>query len=289
MLAQPRQSFSLLPPCSYDEHVTISKNSFFCNGKGIVSKETVFVTAFTGTTVSGTSEPDAIIEVFDADNCSGTQGGCEGKVYLGNTVADANGKWAYTATLPENVVVTGTNKEGATSEFTRATINSYWVEVTPSFCGKPGSITGMGVTGAAVIQWEDATGKVVGNEANLSAAPPGTYTLWTNTSNNPHGKCAVSSYTYTIYDVKPGLTTEQIHQVNPCYDNNGAIYNVTDQAGYYTRQYKWLNEKDEVVGTNANLTKVPAGTYRLYAYITDDCFAVSPLLSLPITPDLPLI
>lgn len=261
--------------CSYDDHVTISKNSFFCNGKGIQSKETVFVESFTGTTVSGTSEADAVIEVFDADNCSGTQGGCEGKVYLGSTVADASGKWSYSEALPENVVVTGTNKEGSTSEFTRATINMERMEVTPSFCGKPGSIKGITVTGAVVIQWEDASGNVVGHDAELSAIPPGKYTLWANTNNNPHGKCAVSSYTVTIWDVKPGLTTEQMTLVKPCNDDNGAISNITDHANAYTKQYKWLNEKDEVVGTEPGLTKVPAGTYRLYAYITDDCFAVS--------------
>lgn len=259
--------------CSYDEHVTITKNSIFCNGKGIVSRETVFVTAFTPTTVSGTSEPEAIIEVFDADNCSGAEDGCEGKVYLGTTIADANGKWSYTGALPENVVVTGTNKEGATSEFTRATINQDRADVTNSFCGKPGSIKGIKVTGAVVLQWEDASGKVVGHDEVLTA-PPGKYTLWANTNNNPHGKCAVSCY-YTILGVQPGLTTEQVKLVHPCHDKNGAIYNITDKTSYYTSKYKWLNEKDEVVGTSANLTNVPAGTYRLYAYITDDCFAVS--------------
>ncbi|HWV69191.1 gliding motility-associated C-terminal domain-containing protein [Chitinophaga sp.] len=261
--------------CSYDDHVTISKNSFFCNGKGIQSKETVFVESFTGTTVSGTSEADAVIEVFDADNCSGTQGGCEGKVYLGRTVADAGGKWSYSGALPENVVVTGTNKEGSTSEFTRATINTERIEVTPSFCGKPGSIKGIAVTGAVVIQWEDASGNIVGRDAELPAILPGTYTLWANTNNNPHGKCAVSSYIVTILDVKPSLTNEQMTLVKPCNDNNGAISNITDHANAYTKQYKWLNEKDEIVGTGPDLTKVPAGTYRLYAYITDDCFAIS--------------
>ncbi|WP_217604409.1 gliding motility-associated C-terminal domain-containing protein [Chitinophaga sp. GbtcB8] len=261
--------------CNYDDHVTITKNSIFCNGKGIKSKETVFVTAFNGSTVSGTSEPDAVIEVFDADNCSGTQEGCEGKVYLGRTVANANGEWSYTGTLPGNVVVTGTNKEGSTSEFTRATISSDWLEVTPACCGKPGSIKGITITGAVVVQWEDESGNVVSHDVNPAALPPGKYTLYANSSNNPHGVCAVTHYALTIMDIRPLITTEQIVIIRPCHDNNGSISNVTDHVNVYTKSYKWLNENDEVVGTAANLTNVPAGTYRLFAYCTDDCFAVS--------------
>ncbi|WP_440133262.1 gliding motility-associated C-terminal domain-containing protein [Chitinophaga sancti] len=261
--------------CPYDDHITIKKNSIFCNdGRGISSKETVFITSYTGTIVSGTSEPDAVIEVFEANKCSaGSE--CQGKVYLGSTVADANGKWSYMGTFPGEVVATATNKQGSTSEFTRATIDIGLMNITHVLCGKPGSIKGIKVTGAASVRWEDEAGNIVGNTAELTGVLPGKYVLRASISNDLLSECSAASVPITILDVVPKITTEQVKIVKPCNDSNGSISNMTDHVNAFTTVYKWLNEKDEVVGNYASLTNVPAGTYRLFAYCTDDCFAVS--------------
>ena len=81
------------------------QNSMYCNDIGIVLQDTtsnqnqpapVIDSVSTGV-VMGTANPSEIIEVFinDTTNCSGV--GCQGTIFLGETIAAADGSWNLSA------------------------------------------------------------------------------------------------------------------------------------------------------------------------------------------------
>jgi len=103
----------------------ITQNSFYCNAlsagqpKGIDTQTgnegmqaPLFIT-HNGTTIDGTSAPNAIIELFTSDTCNH----CEGTTYLGVTTADGSGNWSFTGTYTGNHTATATNSNNSTSEF----------------------------------------------------------------------------------------------------------------------------------------------------------------------------
>lgn len=269
---------------SYDDAVTVSRNSIFCNGSGISSRETVFIETTNGNIIAGRSEPGAVIEIFGADACGRNQQ-CQGKVYIASTTADANGRWSYTGTVPTQVVATGTNSRGATSEFTRATINFDNIQVTHSHCGAPGSITGVVVTGADAVRWEDMDGNVLSNTTDLHNLAPGRYRMRATLNGDFYSDCnAAVSNAVEILDATPVITSSYIYyKTDPCGSNPGSI-----NASYITHatRYVWRNQRDEVVSDNIypELWNVPAGTYRMYAYATPTCFDVSDPVTLVARP-----
>jgi hypothetical protein len=74
----------------YTQPVTISQNSFFCNGTGIVLDPQDYphptpyanITQLSAGSVGGAALPNSIIELFYDDLCPG----CEGKTYIGQRV-----------------------------------------------------------------------------------------------------------------------------------------------------------------------------------------------------------
>lgn len=258
-----------------DAHnATIKKNSIFCTlVRGIEAMETTFIETLSATTVTGRSEPNATIEIYEADHCN-PRSECTGKVYIGSTVANGAGQWSFTGTLPPDIVATGTIPVGRTSMFTRANIDFQQQEIIPSICGAPGSVKGIRVTGAVSMQWEDAAGNVIARTPDLLNVPPGTYKLFASASNDPHSDCAAQAYTVNIVNTKPDVVTTAVTVVSPCGNTTGSIRNVI-VAGGYNNTLEWRNDRNEVVGTDLDLLNVPSGTYRLTAYASPTCFDVS--------------
>jgi gliding motility-associated-like protein len=106
---------------------TISQNSFYCNAGGggysvawnnyysvpVFSSPTYALSGGT-VSVSGTSNPNDLVEFFIADPCSGT----EGKTYISYTSADAAGAWTTSLSFSSGVKITATNtNSGRTSGF----------------------------------------------------------------------------------------------------------------------------------------------------------------------------
>lgn len=111
--------------------ITISENSFSCNRavgiflspgtNGNTVRNKPYIEKTNSTAIWGASEPGDSIEVyvFDPDNCSNYI--CQGKVFLGKTLADSQGRWAlegnFEVYVDKLATVTGTDKFGNTTEF----------------------------------------------------------------------------------------------------------------------------------------------------------------------------
>jgi PKD repeat protein len=110
----------------------ISGNSMSCNVYSAIDVNTggnndlaaPVITAANGTTVSGTSSPNAVIEVFLAQDatvfgCAGTPVE-QGADYIGSTNADGTGAWSLTGTFTGMVVATQQTLVDGTSAFSNA-------------------------------------------------------------------------------------------------------------------------------------------------------------------------
>jgi gliding motility-associated-like protein len=260
---------------AYSGNITVSQNSIFCNGTGIVpstSKSYVNITLLNTGTVGGTAPPNSIIELFYDDECPG----CEGKTYIGTTTADASGNWSYSLTATGAIVATATDVNGATSAFSTATINTTNVVVTNATCERTnGSIKNIQVTSGTEWQWLDANGNIVGTNTDLTNVGPGTYTFVTSIGG---ASCNASSTPYTITSVDlPGLDPTAITPTQPtCGQNNGALA----YAGTFdpSTTYSWLDGAGTTVCPDYSaadpLTKLSAGTYTLQLALKQDptCF-----------------
>jgi len=260
--------------------ITISQNSFFCNGLGIEFDAQTYphpapyvnITLLNIGTVGGTALPNSTIELFYDDPCPG----CEGKAYIAATTADANGNWSYNLTATGAIVATATDTYGATSAFSTATINTTNVVVTNATCERNnGAIKNIQVTSGTQWQWLDANGSVVGTNIDLTNVGPGTYTFVTSIGG---ATCNASSTPYTIADVDlPGLDPTTIMITQPtCGQNNGALtYTGTFDP---STTYSWLDAAGTTVCPDysaANpLGKLAPGTYTLQLALTQDptCF-----------------
>ena len=263
-------------------HVTISQNSFFCNGTGIVLNLKYYfhptpyanITQLSAGSVGGTALPNSIIELFYDDLCPG----CEGKTYIGNTTADLSGNWSYT--LPPTgttgaIVATATDTYGETSAFSTATINTDNVVVTNATCGRNnGSIKNLKVASGTEWYWQDANGNILANTTDLTNLGPGTYTFVTSIGGEA---CNATSNPYTITNVTlPVFDPASIKATQPsCGQVSGSLsYSGTFDAA---TNYSWLNAGVTVCPdfSVANpLQGLAPGTYMLQLALKQDptCF-----------------
>lgn len=250
--------------------ITISRNSMFCNAYGIdVDGPSPFVniTLLTAGTVGGTATPNSIVELFYDDECPG----CEGKTYIGTTIADNGGNWSYPLTATGAIVATATDTHGSTSGFSTATINTDNIVVQNATCGRNnGAIKNIKVTSGTEWYWQDAAGNIVANSVDLTNAAPGTYTFVTSIGG---ATCNAISSPYTITNVDlPPFQPADISITQPsCGQPNGALQ--------YTRPfdpgttYSWLNAGTTVSQdfSIANpFTNLAAGTYTLKLALKQD-------------------
>ena len=232
--------------------ITVSKNSLFCNGNGILldwvlytrPKPFVAINKISATRVGGTSLPNSIIELFYDDACPG----CEGKTYIGSTTADANGNWIYNGNNSGGIVATATDTYGATSEFSSATINTDSIQVKDATCGRAnGAIKHLRVVSGTDWYWQDEAGNIIARDTNLVNVPPGKYKFITSIGGN---SCKTESILYEIKNVpQPFMDTSVISIQQPsCGMNNGAFKNTI--AFNDSFQYQWINNANDVLLTN---------------------------------------
>ena len=107
----------------------LSGNSYLCNAYGAINLDNngnnnmsfPVITGANTNTVTGTADPDAIVEVFKSQytnitQCPGTPNN-QGADFLGSTTADAGGTWTLTGVFGGYLVATARDANGNTSEF----------------------------------------------------------------------------------------------------------------------------------------------------------------------------
>ncbi len=250
--------------------VRISRNSIYCNRKeGIAFKETspkppqIRISTITPAGASGTYQPNSIVELFYDDNCPN----CEGKVFLGQAIANGAGNWSYTGAIAGNIVATGTSN-GATSEFSKPTLNSATVSIGIDYCGSSsGFIRGLVVTDASFYEWRNAANVVVGNTLNLENVPAGTYQLFTGQP----GGCLLQSVPFVV--TASTITFEVLQStITPanCSNANGGVA-VNSFKGETPIQFRWYDSSGNLVSSTRDLQNVLSGTYTLVASNAAGC------------------
>lgn len=255
--------------------ITISQNSFFCNGTGIVLDPQDYphptpyadISVLTPGTVGGTALPNSTIELFYDDECPG----CEGKTYIGTTTADINGNWSYSLTATGAIVATATDTYGQTSAFSTATINSTNIVVQNATCGhNNGSIKNIQVSSGTEWYWQDAAGNIISNSLDLTNIGPGTYTFVTSIGGEA---CNASSIPYTVTNVTlPAFDPASITVTSPsCGQVSGSLsYSGTFDAA---TNYSWLSAGSTICPdfSAANpLQGLAPGTYTLQLALIQD-------------------
>ncbi|MEO9022987.1 MAG: gliding motility-associated C-terminal domain-containing protein [Ginsengibacter sp.] len=251
--------------------VTIGKNVFECNsslgsttvvGNGNNKIPSVQISNTTDHSVSGTAAPDTKIDLYYDDECTA----CEGKKFLGTTNADGAGNWKYEGPVSATVVAIATSSEGYSSEFSRPRCDvSKAIQVYPT-CGKNnGSVTGLTAEGADAYFWLNMeTGDTVSRSLNLLNAGVGKYLLY-----GVHGGTCISYFDYAdLEDHTPKIYTNNANANQPsCGLSNGSIMGINL---FYSlnSDYKWINSKDETIGTQWNIGGLSEGTYRFVAVDT---------------------
>jgi gliding motility-associated-like protein len=243
--------------------VELSHNSFYCNNSPPFLYDvqpgnkplTVSVDNLTSNSVSGTTQPNARVELFYTDKeC--TQ--CQPKTYLTTAYAGSDGKWTYHANLLGGYgVMAGATLNHVSSEFTDTRIyyKGAFPVVTYSECGMGGSITGFYTVNAKSVEWLDSANNVVGKNNDLLNVPAGRYVLRADQFG-----CITYSDTIYMFDTTPHIYDQGIKIVNPSCGNGGSITNLYVKA---SDQYAWIDAQGNTISNQLDLTDVSAGTYTL--------------------------
>ncbi|HEY4289227.1 MAG TPA: gliding motility-associated C-terminal domain-containing protein [Puia sp.] len=250
--------------------VLITKNSMFCNIKGINipfwsfanPKPVVEITGYTSAEIKGTSNPFSRIEVFDNQTCNSS---CQGKTYINTVYADGAGNWSYTGPQTNSMTVTGTTPDSATSEFPEPLISTSNMKVAPAACGNNnGSVTGIQILGGTNFKWLDQHGNIVGANVDISGLSPGYYTFFV--SNGPNG-CPVSVQVQ-IDDVQPPPSVTTSLYNTTCGERNGQIVVSGNIPSGLTS--RWINSAGDTVVFRPSGNLFNAGSYSLVLYPTVD-------------------
>ena len=264
-------------------NITITKNSFFCNGYGIDfewlldpprPEPFVNINTFNASLVGGTALPNATIELFYDDECPG----CEGKSYIGSTSADANGNWNYAVNNTGAIVATATDMYGATSKFSSATINVENVVVQNATCGKNnGSIKKLKVVSGTDWFWKDDQGNVVGHNTDLVDVPAGKYQFESSIGGN---SCKTESVVYEVKNIdKPVVDMNGIESTQPtCGTISGSLKNTLAFEADWL--YRWVDVNNNILCPDFSIqnpfNKLAPGDYYLKVALLQDttCFAM---------------
>ncbi|HUR12215.1 MAG TPA: gliding motility-associated C-terminal domain-containing protein [Flavitalea sp.] len=139
------------------------------------------------------------------------------------------------------------------------------VKIEGTTCGlNNGSISGLTFSGNryALPQWINSAGIITGKEDDLIAVGAGNYKL---VLVDKEAGCGDSTDWLTV----PAIPSMLINNANvqilaaSCGKNNGSIINILIENGKGNIIYRWVNELDQIVGTQADLAKMKAGKYRL--------------------------
>lgn len=154
------------------------------------------------------------------------------------------------------------------------------IQTTP--CGQStGSITNITVTGTnPKYSWKNQQGQEVATTKDLINQPAGTYKL-TVTDDTPCGP--ISSSAIEIAETNGITFTVPSNPVTnaSCNQANGSVTGITAPGA---TQFQWRDANNNLVGSQLNLSNVPAGAYQLTAANSFGCSKTTPVYQILETP-----
>ena len=140
----------------------------------------------------------------------------------------------------------------------------------PTACSSnTGSITGIAVTGATNNEPDHTQGNIfrTTSQPELIAAPAGKYILKAT-----NATCEKVSGEYTIMQLSPvSFPDHSFEGTSPTCGQNNGILQIMPGNGEQPVSLRWVDENDLPVGTQALVTDVDAGTFRLYLTDVNGC------------------
>ncbi|RYF23180.1 MAG: hypothetical protein EOO42_07600, partial [Flavobacteriales bacterium] len=254
--------------------ISMLKNSFYCNSTAAVTFKSIpegkiitqsRIRTITTTNVSGNYLPNSKVELFYTDSCPD----CQGKTWFATLPTDANGNWTYNGPVTGKVTSMGTNSDGATSTFSKPSINNASAAITGVVCGETTGSIAVDVYDASVFEWYNSANQLVSDKRVLTGVGNGTYYL----KAGQLGACDVTSAKFTIDASSNGLNDSQKVIIDAyCNKSNGSISKIT-VANNLTRI--WYNLLNQEMGRSDDLMNVPAGSYYFTAG-KGNCLITSP-------------
>ena len=246
-----------------NKNVKITKNSIFCNYKGIsalsdyVTIPKVKIFTITDYLVAGTTAANCVVEVFLTQTCRTCD---NGKTYLGNTTSDASGNWSFTSAvlLDGAVTATATTQQGVTGEFAKPefSVPEPLVKKLPTCNLNNGEISGMQFVAGTRYYWLRNNTDTIYTLDIMNAAP-GYYKFVVE-----QGKYCNVSLNVDMGDISPRINDQyKLLRDASCGQNNGSISNIAIRGSYNKILWKDLN--NNIVGRNVDLLSVGAGQYKL--------------------------
>lgn len=155
--------------------------------------------------------------------------------------------------------------------------------ITDELCGASnGSIKQIGVINDLQKRWYNSTGNLIATTNDLENVPAGKYYFKAGS-----GECEIASITYTIKSTIKNFKVKDF-EINfaSCGNKNGSII-IKNYQTDVPIQFTWLNQNNEVVGTDEDLINVFPGTYSLNVSDGGNCSGIAGVfkveaISLPI-------
>ena len=246
-----------------NKNVKITKNSIFCNAKGILASSS-FVTipktkifTITDYLVEGTTAANCLVEVFLTKECRTCD---NGEIYLGSTTSNGNGNWTFTSAvlLDGAVTATATTQQGVSGEFAKPEYNIIQPQIikNPTCNLNNGEIGGMQFVAGTRYYWIRNNIDTI-YSLNIMNGAPGIYKFVVE-----QGRYCNVSWTISLQDQSPRINAQNKILSNPsCGQNNGSIRNIYISGGY--NKILWKDFNNNIVGSNLDLLSVGAGQYKL--------------------------
>lgn len=246
-----------------NKNVKITKNSIFCNSKGIsalsgfVTIPKVKIFTVTDYLVAGTTAANCVVEVFVTQTCRTCD---NGKTYLGSTTSNASGNWSFISAvlLDGAVTATATTQQGVSGEFAKPefSVTEPLVKRLPTCNLNNGEISGIQVVAGTRYYWVRNNTDTI-YTLNISNASPGYYKFVVE-----QGKYCNVSLNVDMGDISPRINDQyKVLRDASCGQNNGSISNIAIRGSYNKILWKDLN--NNIVGRNVDLLSVGAGQYKL--------------------------
>lgn len=218
----------------------------------------------TQTTISGTADPGATIDIYSSESCDFAK--CSIRTYVETTPADNTGNWRSSPLNFSGIFYASASINKRTSAFKTFEINTQNMVITNLRCNTQASVTGLQVPAGLPYYWIDDKGNVVSRDLDLRTGTPGTYQLVLGNGCIISAPFQLNDDRVAVYD--NGLTKIDIS----CGANTGAIKGLFIYDPLFEIiSETWTDESGKVVGTGTDIENLSAGRYFLTVKTSDGC------------------